>query len=318
MATTAKAKVPVDHSAISGPKMEVKAETLGPEQKSDFLSTMQKVTEPTAARLEAAMSPAAPPKPAGILGTITKGREFKPPRILLAGTEGIGKSTFASQAPNPIFIQTEDGLGQIETSKFPICKTLKDVIQQLTAVANEPHEYNTVAIDSVDWMERLIWDAVCIREGKKNIEDIGYAKGYVFALSDWREILGLLERCHDRGMAVILISHTKIEKFEDPENPTYDRYSPRLHKHAQALLTEWVDAVLFATRRVTTKKENPKDAESRSMGVSVGANGGERIIKTVGSASCVAKNRYNLPAEIPLAWQSFSDGLAKFMTGSAA
>jgi hypothetical protein len=300
MATTTKAeKPPVDHSGISGPK---KAEE---KPKSDFLATMQAVSaDPTLAN-----------KPAGLIGQVTKGREFKPPRILLAGTEGIGKSTFAANAPKPIFIQTEDGLGQIECDKFPLAKTYQAVHAQLTAVAIEPHDYNTVAIDSVDWMERLIWDQVCAREGKKNIEDIGYAKGYTFALIYWREVLELLERCHARGMAVILIAHTKIEKFEDPENPTYDRYSPRLHKHAQALLTEWVDAVLFATRKTTIKREDSKDPNSRAMAISVGANGTERILRTTGSAACVAKNRYNLPAEIPLSWDAFNEGLSTFMTG---
>lgn len=290
---------------------------------SDFLGAMQEAVDKTAVKpAEKSVQPmlaSTPAKPAGLLSTVTKGREFKPPRILLAGTEGIGKSTFAAAAPNPIFIQTEDGLGQIECSKFPVCKAYAEVLRYLTAVAIEPHDYNTIAIDSVDWLERLIWDQVVVDNGKgKSIEDIGYAKGYTFALTYWRELLDLLERCHDRGMAVILIAHTKIEKFEDPENPTYDRYSPRLHKHAQALLTEWVDAVLFATRRITTKKENAKDPNSRDIGVSVGAAGGERILKTVGSATCVAKNRYNLPPEMPLSWDAFANGLSKFMTGSAA
>lgn len=307
-----------DTKTAKPPKMEVTKETGVKTVESPFLSTMQKLTEKPSEAPPKPEQPMLVTKPAGLLSSVSKGREFKPPRILLAGTEGIGKSTFAANAPNPIFIQTEDGLGQIECDKFPLSKSYDQVHAQLTAVATEAHDYNTVAIDSVDWMERLIWDRVCRAAGKPNIEDIGYAKGYTFALTYWREVLDLLERCHDRGMAVILIAHTKIEKFEDPENPTYDRYSPRLHKHAQAMLTEWVDAVLFATRKVTTKKENSKDPNSRDMGISVGAAGGERILKTVGSATCVAKNRYNLPPEIPLSWNDFADGLTKFMTGSAA
>ncbi len=165
-------------------------------------------------------------------------------------------------------------------------------------------------------MERLIWDHVCERSGKKSIEDIGYAKGYIFALEEWREVVDLLEKCHQRGMAVVLIAHAKIEKFEDPENPTYDRYSPRLHKHAQALMTEWVDAVLFATRRMAIKRENAKDSESRPIATPIGAAGGDRILRTVGSAACLAKNRYSLPAEIPLSWAAFEAGLVEFMKGN--
>jgi len=244
------------------------------------------------------------------MGMIKSGREFAPPRIFLAGTEGIGKSTFASKAPKPIFIPSEDGLKQIECDKFPVAKTYEQLKSYVTAIAAEKHAYRTIAIDTVDWAERLIWDQVCVDADKENIEEIGYAKGYIFALTYWRELLALLDRCHANGMGVILLSHTKIEKYEDPEHPTYDRFSPRLHKHAQALLTEWVDAVLFAKIKMTTKDASKGD--DRKVAIPVGAGGGERIIKTVGSPTCVAKNRYNLPAEIPLSWDAFMAGFNAF------
>ncbi len=314
MANAAKEKVPVDHSAISGAKKEGGAPP-GEAKASDVLGAMKRLVEPLSS-IQTGPTPTPAPaqaaKPAGILGTIKRGREMSPPRILLVGTEGIGKSTFAANAPGAIFIPTEDGLGQIDCASFPVAKTYGDVVTPLRAIASEAHEFNTVAIDSVDWLERLIWANVCARSGKRNIEDIGYAKGYTFALDEWAEVVGLLDKCHKRGMAVILIAHAKIEKFEDPENPTYDRFAPRLHKHAQAFLTEWADAVLFATRKTAIKKDGEaKDA--RSMAVGVGAAGGERILRTTGSPACVAKNRYNLAPEIPLDWKAFEAGVNAFM-----
>ncbi len=310
----ASAKVPVDHSAISGGKAE------GP--KSDFLQAMQDTVGKTVTNM-VAEAPAPRTTAPNPLAAIRRGRMLQPPRILLAGTEGIGKSTFAAKAPNTIFVPTEDGLNELDCAKWTWdngerskANTFVEVRDAALAIATQAHDFGTIAIDSVDWLERLIWANVCARLGKKNIEDIGYAKGYIYALDEWREILDILEKCRARGMAVILISHTKIEKFEDPEFPTYDRYSPRLHKHAQALLTEWVDAVLFATRRMTTKKES-SDKDAREIAIPVGAAGGERIIKTVGSATCVAKNRYSLPPEIPLSWEAFNEHLAKFMTSAA-
>jgi hypothetical protein len=254
------------------------------------------------------------PSAKSVLAGIRKGREFSPPRVLLVGTEGIGKSTWAASAPAPIFIQTEDGLGSIDCERFPLSQSYEQVVESLTGLATEPHHYETVAIDSVDWLERLIWDRVCRRTNVANIEKAGggFAKGYTFALDEWREILDLLARCRARGMAIILIAHAKIERFEDPENPAYDRYSPRLHKHAQALLTEWVDAVLFATRKLVVKKEGT-GFDERAIAAPVGAAGGERVIRTVGSPACVAKNRYNLPPEIPLSWAAFQAGVAEFM-----
>jgi len=57
-----------------------------------------------------------------VLEQIRTGKQSSPPRILLYGTEGIGKSTFAAQAPNPIFIPTEDGLNEIDCASFPMAK----------------------------------------------------------------------------------------------------------------------------------------------------------------------------------------------------
>jgi hypothetical protein len=248
-----------------------------------------------------------------IMASIRTGKRHAPPRLLLYGTEGIGKSTYAAQAPNPIFIPTEDGLGEIDCASFPLAKQLTDVEESLTALAKEPHEYQTVVIDSLDWLEQLIWDDLCRISNSASIEKVdgGYGKGYIAALGFWRHILDLLDVLHkQRNMAVILIAHAKVERFEDPESTAYDRYSPRLHKHASALLTEWVDAVLFATRKFRTEIEDAGFGRERTIAVGIGPEGGERILRTVGGPSCVAKNRYNLPFELPLSWEAFANALS--------
>jgi len=177
-----------------------------------------------------------------LMNQIHTGRRIMPPRILMYGTEGIGKSTTASQAPKPIFIPTEDGLDQIDCASFPLAQRFDEVVSAISALYSEEHDYQSVVIDSLDWLERLIWDDVCREYGVKSIEkaDGGYAKGYTHALTQWREVLNGLDALrNERGMAVILLAHAKVEKFEDPESVAYDRYSPRLHKHAAALVTEW-------------------------------------------------------------------------------
>ena len=248
-----------------------------------------------------------------LLQNVRKGKEPKPPRVVLYGTEGIGKSTFGSQAPAPIFIQTEDGLGEIDCAKFPPAKGFADVMNALADLYSEPHPYQTVVIDTLDWLERLIWDEVCREFGVKSIEkaDGGYAKGYVHALTPWREVIAGLDALrNDRGMVVLLIAHAKVEKFEDPESAAYDRYSPRLNKHATALVTEWADAVLFATRKFRTETEEAGFNRTRTIASPVGADGGDRILRTVGGPSCIAKNRYGLPAELPLAWPALMEALS--------
>ncbi len=240
------------------------------------------------------------------LDKITKGKETKPPRIMIYGAEGVGKSTFAASAPDPVFIQTEDGLSEIDTAKFPLAASYDEVVEQLEAVRDGEHEFKTLCVDSLDWLERLVWDRVCRDWGVKSIEkaDGGFGKGYGYALTYWREIVDLLNEIRSkRRMAVILVAHSKVERFEDPEHPAYDRYQPRLHKSANALICDWADAILFATKRMRVDSQTGRAAP-------VGADGGERIIRTNGSPAFNAKNRYSLPNEIALSWNAFLEGMS--------
>jgi len=247
-----------------------------------------------------------------VLEKIKTGKQPSPPRILLYGTEGIGKSTFAAEAPNPIFIPTEDGLNEINCASFPMAKKYSDVESYLSALAIEQHDYQTIIIDSCDWLEQLIWDELCRLSGASSIEKVdgGYSRGYTAALGFWRQVVEALDALRtERHMATILIAHSRVERFEDPESNAYDRYTPRMHKHATALLTEWSDAVLFATRRFRTESEKLGFGKERNIAVGLGNDGGERLIRTVGGPSCIAKNRYNLPYEIPLSWDAFINAL---------
>ena len=239
-----------------------------------------------------------------MLESIQTGRENKPPRLMIYGQEGVGKSTLGATAPDAIFVQTEDGLGEIDCRKFPLAQNLGDVLAALTALRDEDHNFRTVVIDSLDWLERQIFDEVCKEFGVRSIEkaDGGFGKGYVDALVHWRKVLSLLDDLRNkRGMMVILLAHAKVERFEDPENTAYDRYAPRLHKHAASLISEWVDAVMFATKRMRVSK----DGDARAIASPIGADGGERVLRTNGSPACIAKNRFGLPNEIPLSWDAF-------------
>jgi hypothetical protein len=237
----------------------------------------------------------------GMLEMVQRGRQPMPPRLMVYGTEGIGKSTLAANAPKPIFIQTEDGLGEIACEKFPLARSLEDVLRGLTELSAAEHPYQTIVIDSLDWLERLIHAQVCKDFGPVKYDSIekvdgGYQRGYVHALTHWRKIVEALEALRTgKGLAVILIAHAKFEKYEPPGESPVDRYSPRLHKHAAALLCEWCDAVLFATWKLSPTKTKQEQ--------------NERILRTVNGPHCVAKNRYRLPEELPLSWPALMAGL---------
>jgi hypothetical protein len=246
-----------------------------------------------------------------MLTKIQRGKASKPPRILIYGTEGIGKSTFGAEAPRPIFIQTEDGLDEINCDRFPLATSYEQVSAALQELRTAEHDYESVVIDSLDWLERLVWDSLCQEYGVSSIEKVdgGYARGYTHALKHWREIITHLNALRNqKGMVVVLIAHSKVERFEDPEAASYDRYSPRLHKHAGALVSEWCDAVLFATRRIRTQSEDAGFSRKRNIAHAVGRD--ERILRCVGGPSCVAKNRYGITDELPLSWSAFIQSMS--------
>ena len=243
-----------------------------------------------------------------LMEQIQSGKQPAPRRIMLYGTHGIGKSTWGSMATKPVFIQTEEGLGEVACDKFPLARSFNDVIRALSELYTEAHPYQTVVVDSLDWLERLIWEDVCRQKTVESIEDIGYAKGYVFALTQWREFLTGLEALRaDRGMMIVLIAHAKIERFENPETENYDRYVPRIHKHASHVIQEWCDEVLFATYRVHVKQTKEGFDKKTTKGVGTG----ERIVRTTERPAHVAKNRLNLPDELPLDWNAYAQFLAQ-------
>ena len=106
------------------------------------------------------------------LNSITRNTP-KTERVIIYGESGLGKTTFATSAPNPIVIQTEDGLGQIDVSCFPLAESYIDVMKALDALVNESHDFKTVVIDSLDWLETLIWKQVCTDNKVSSIEKIG-------------------------------------------------------------------------------------------------------------------------------------------------
>ena len=110
------------------------------------------------------------------------------------GSAGIGKTTMGATFPAPIFIQTEDGLGKIDVPNFPLAKSFDDVMGALHALLNEDHDYKSVIVDSIDWLQMLIYKHTCQKAGQQSIESFGYGKGYTEALTYWRDYIDLLNR----------------------------------------------------------------------------------------------------------------------------
>jgi len=241
----------------------------------------------------------------GLLSTISRGKRPRHIFALIYGTDGVGKSSWASHAPRPIFIGAEKGTEQLDVARFPQTESISELLAQVRALQTEKHEFDSVVLDSLDWVEPLIWKAVCDEAKVETIEQAfgGYGKGYVRALDLWRTLLRELAVLNER-MHVLLIGHAQIKSFQDPELPTaYDRYQLKINDKAAALVREAADAVLFARFETELVKTNGK---TRARGE------GNRIMYTESRPGWDAKNRFNLPFCMPLDWKTFGDAIRAF------
>jgi hypothetical protein len=230
------------------------------------------------------------------LASISRNPVIAPPRVLLYGPHKIGKTTFGASAPNAVVLPLEEGIGRLEVPSFPLLRTFTEVMEALLSLRNEPHDFATAVIDSADWLEPIVWQQTCARYQKKDIEDFGYGKGYVAALDDWRILIDTLGDLRmQRNMAIIVIAHANVKRYDDPTSEPYDRYQIKLQDRASALLEEWVDAILFLNQRVSIASDKVGRDQSRKRGVGTG----ERIIYTEERPAFKAGNRYGLPTELP-------------------
>lgn len=231
----------------------------------------------------------------------------RPPIILLTAEHKVGKSTFAAGCPSPLFIQTESGLEGIETHAFPLCATFQEFEANLDAVERLPlGQYKTLVIDSVDWLERLIFRKVC-QEHKTQVTDIsqiGFAKGYVAAEAIWGEVIDRLTVINrQKKMMIVMLAHATVQKIQDPERDDYDKIVPDLHKRSANLLSELVDILGFAALKLTTVSKDGGPNKAKTTG--------ERVLYLTPKGGFSAGNRYGLPDSLPLEWNALAEELKK-------
>lgn len=241
------------------------------------------------------------------LQSISRTKRLEAPKVLLAGEPKIGKSTFAASAPNSVGILTEDGLSGVDAQAFPLVQSLDDVYTAIGTLLQDEHDFQTVFVDSLDWMEPLVHAHVCKANGWKDIEAPGFGKGYIAAAAEWKNVLDGLEALRrQRGMAVVLICHVKQQRIESPTHEGYDAYVLKMNNRASALVEEWADIVGFAAHRITLKRTEGSFGSKETKALKAT----ERMLYLEPHPAYPSGSRFGL-RDCPLSWEAFAAQLSQ-------
>lgn len=266
-----------------------------------------------------------------VLSALKPDKIIRAPKIIIYGQPGIGKTTFANRNgknnQTVLAFDLNDGFDGMDVTRYPVresepssskylFKTFFEVHNAIVDVYKQEHAFDTLIIDGIDDLERLIHTQVCKERNVKTLKDIPYGGGPDAAMPYWNQILEGLEALRNhKGMTIILLSHAQIKRFDNPLTDSYDCYNLAIEtKKAAPKLIGWADCVLFACEKVLTSKMDVGFGKSKHRAT---ASAG-RVLRTIEKPSHVAKNRYGMPYEIPLEWEAFYNILVTSATANGA
>jgi len=237
---------------------------------------------------------------------INKGKVPRARRVLIYGENGIGKSTLAAQFPKPIFLNLEDGIGDLDCDSTGVIRSVTEFYQWLMHLVET--DYETIVVDTADWLEKLIFAEVAAEANKKTIDDIGYGKGYQSVELKWKSLFDGFAFLWGQGRHIVFTCHETIEKFTNPEGDSYNYWKPALHIKGSGCVTEWCDEVLFLRYRTNTITKEEGFGAKRAVAI----GGKERFMCCTKSAAHEAKNRLGMPDELPPTFEAIARYLPQF------
>ncbi|UDQ99255.1 AAA family ATPase [Lentisphaerota bacterium WC36G] len=239
---------------------------------------------------------------------INRGKIQKAQRVIVYGPEGIGKTSIASKFPNPVFIDTEGGSYHLDVARTPSPDSWEMLKHILGELIIDNQGFQTVVIDTADWAERLCIQHICAvgdekGPNKTGLENFGFGKGYVYLEEEFGRLLDTLSRLIDKNVNVVLLAHSHLSRFEQPDEiGAYDRYELKMTKKTRPLIKEWADMVLFCNYKTFVQEIDGKKK----------ASGGQRVMYSSHCPSWDAKNRHNLPYEMPLDYSQIAHTIPVF------
>ena len=233
-------------------------------------------------------------------------------RLLIYGTPGIGKTTWAAGIPGALFITCEDGGGDLDYARIE-ANRWRALIDTLTEIDRDgmPEGFRVLVLDTINGLSERCADFICQRAHCDSLEEVwgGFGKGYTALQEEQCRARDLLDKIRTRqSIHIVLIGHAHVKTFNDPTGPAYDRYMLRMNEKVSSVWTAWADVVAFATMDVTVKGGKRGKEIEDPMGKGK-ATGGERTMFLSSAPAYEAKNRYSLPDELPLSWAAFAKAI---------
>ena len=256
----------------------------------------------------------------------------KPEKLVIEGETGAGKTTFACSShtkKEPVFVINADDGGENVFHKTGInlihdCIPTGDVkenadkwdqlMETLRDIASEKSGIKRIIIDSVDKVEILAQAKTCSLHKLSHIEDMGYGKGFSYSRGEMAKLLSGLNYLRDtQNIQPILVCHTQIRTINKPTMEPYDSFVLKLHRSLCGDVMEWADVILFVAFETIVKKIDSGFNRKDSRAI----QSGKRFLYTSGSMGVDAKNRFDLPAEIPADWNAYQKLINNFWDGSS-
>lgn len=244
-------------------------------------------------------------------------KKLSPPRFVWYGPPKIGKTGMAAQIPGNIIFDIEGGSEFHSAARVPKeqLNSYDAFMGALGDLYSQQHNFSTLTIDTVDWLETLVFEHAAKAHGKTTIADVPYGAGFATAQNIWKHILLALDdlRLH-KNMMIIMLAHDAIVRYDNPLTESYDRFTIKLRNNdkgssSASIIKEWSDGLFFINKEtfVVQKKEGLKEVKKGKTS--------ERVFfHTQETPAFLAGNRFGLPAQIPFDWNSLSEELNKVMT----
>lgn len=217
-----------------------------------------------------------------IFDAVQRGRRTRPRKHVIHGSHGSGKSTFAStKYPEPIVLSLEDGVGDIDVDSVDI-KSWDHCREAIIDLLTNEHPYQTVVIDSVDWLERLGSEKIELEQTDLGYGRLGREQGKLM-----QRICDGLTAIRDKGMWVVVIAHSEDREHREPTGEMWDVRGPKLTSKANPILLEWADEIFYAQQTTVVKKQDAGFNQTRGIAKSLG----EYVMLCNGSPAIVTKKR---------------------------